>query len=107
MLCELCPFFLKRKIIDGEGWLEMPATTGAALTSPGAALSASPGGGSTGPRYMDGLPSVMGTPGKVRASEEEFLTRSPRRIKKEEGGLRQVRDIIRRELEVDGDEDSC
>ena len=56
---------------------------------------------------MDGLPSVMGTPGKVRASEEEFLTRSPRRIKKEEGGLRQVRDIIRRELEVDGDEDSC
>jgi hypothetical protein len=100
MLCELCPFFLKRKVIDGEDWLEMPATTGAALVSPG--LNASPGG-TTKPRYMDGLPGVMGSPGKFRASEEEFLAHSPRRIKKEEGGLRQVREIIRRELEVDDD----
>lgn len=101
MLCELCPFFLKGKVIDGEDWLEMPATTGAASISPGAGLNASPG--SARPRYMDGLPGVVGSPGKVRASEEEFLARTPRRIKKEEGGLRQVREIIRRELEVDDD----
>jgi len=104
MLCDLCPFFLKRKVIDGEDWLEMPATTGAAPMSPGGGLHASPGG-STRPRYMDGLPGVMGSPGKVRASEEEFIARSPRRVKMEEGGLRQVREIIRRELEVDGDDD--
>lgn len=104
MLCELCPFFLKRKVIDGEDWLEMPATTGAPSMSPGAGLHASPGG-SARPRYMDGLPGVMGSPGKVRASEEEFLARSPRRIKREEGGLRQVREIIRRELEVDDDDE--
>jgi len=103
MLCELCPFFLKRKVIDEEDWLEMPATTGAASMSPGAGLNVSPGGRAR-PRYMDGLPGVMGSPGKVRASEEELLARSPRRIKKEEGGLRQVREIIRRELEVDGDD---
>jgi hypothetical protein len=104
MLCELCPFFLKRKVIDGEDWLEMPATTGAAPMSPGAGLNASPGG-SARPRYMGGLPGVMGSPGKVKTFEEALLARSPKRIKKEEGGLRQVRDIIRRELEVDGDDD--
>jgi hypothetical protein len=104
MLCALCPFFLKQKVIGGEDWLEMPATTGAAPMSPGAGLNASPGG-SGRPRYMDGLPNVMGSPRKVRASEEEFLARSPRRIKKEEGGLRQVREIIRKELEVDVDDD--
>jgi hypothetical protein len=32
------------------------------------------------------------------------MNRSPKRIKKEEGGLRQVREIIRRELEVDEDD---
>lgn len=106
MLCKLCPFFLKRKVINGEDWLEMPASTGAASMSPGAGLNASPGG-SARPRFMDGLPGVMGSPGKVKASEEEFLARSPKCIKKEEGGLRQVRDIIKRELEVDDDDDYC
>lgn len=101
MLCELCPFFLKRKVIEREDWLEMPATTGAASISPGAGSNASPGGSAI-PRYMGGLPGAMGSPGKVRASEGEFLASSPRRVKKEEGGLRQVREIIRRELEVDG-----
>lgn len=106
MLCELCPFFLKRKVIEEEDWLEMPASTGAASMSPGAGLNASPGG-SARPRFMDGLPGVMGSPGKIKASEEEFLARSPRYIKKQEGGLRQVRDIIRRELEVEDDDDYC
>jgi len=54
---------------------------------------------------MDGLPGVTGSPGKLRASEEELLARSPKRIKREDGGLRQVREIIRKELEVDGDDD--
>jgi hypothetical protein len=33
-------------------------------------------------------------------SAEEVLTRSPRRVKREAGGLREVREIIRRELEI-------
>ena len=73
MLCELCPFFLKRTVISGEDWLKMPA-------------------------------GVIRSPGKVRTSEEELLARDPKRIQNE-GGLRQVRDIIRKKLEVDGDDD--
>ncbi|KAJ7937193.1 hypothetical protein B0H13DRAFT_2246467 [Mycena leptocephala] len=83
MLAKLCPFFLKQLTIAGEEWLEMPA----------------PSAGSN-----EGSPSkkplVPGSPGAVIDSAEALLTRSPRRVKREAGGLREVREIIRRELEL-------
>ncbi|KAJ7095243.1 hypothetical protein B0H15DRAFT_828669 [Mycena belliarum] len=81
MLTKLCPFFLKQLTIAGEAWFEMPA----------------PSAGST-----EGSPSkkAPGSPGAVLDSAESLVTRSPRRVKREAGGLRQVREIIRRELEL-------
>lgn len=104
MLCELCPFFLRSRALDGEDWLEMPASTGAvAPASPGSGSGSSPGGAKSKiPRFMDGL-ATSASPGRVK-SEEELMGRSPRRVKREDGGLRQVRQIIRRELEVDEDD---
>jgi hypothetical protein len=45
-------------------------------------------------------PSGPGTVGGKHESAEELVTRSPRRVKREAGGLREVREIIRRELEL-------
>ncbi|KAH9173454.1 hypothetical protein EDB89DRAFT_2113976 [Lactarius sanguifluus] len=72
ILTSLCPFFLKPLDVDGQEWLEMPAS---AHTS---------------------------VPGSSRGKEDsaEMLTRSPRRVKKEAGGLREVRERIRREIEL-------
>ncbi|KAG7097123.1 hypothetical protein E1B28_004501 [Marasmius oreades] len=78
LLAKLCPFFLKPLNITGESWLEMPASK-SDPTSPNKPGSASPGG---------------------KDSAQELVTRSPRRVKKEAGGLRDVREIIRRELEL-------
>ncbi|KAF8211247.1 hypothetical protein K438DRAFT_1806965 [Mycena galopus ATCC 62051] len=77
MLVKLCPFFLKQLTIGGEEWLEMPASSA----------------GST-----EGSPSK--SPGVLIDSAEALVTRSPRRVKREAGGLREVREIIRRELEL-------
>ncbi len=88
MLLKLCPFFLKRLNISGEEWLEMPAPK-------------------TNPINIDdSTPGTIGSPSNPRSrkakadSAEEVLTRSPKRVKKETGGLREVREIIRRELEL-------
>ncbi|KAJ7179268.1 hypothetical protein C8R46DRAFT_1173643 [Mycena filopes] len=83
MLAKLCPFFLKELTIAGEGWLEMPAPS-----------AGSNEGGSPSKK------SVPGSPGGVIDSAEALLTRSPRRVKREAGGLREVREIIRKELEL-------
>ncbi|KAJ6516038.1 hypothetical protein C8R45DRAFT_1206171 [Mycena sanguinolenta] len=83
MLAKLCPFFLKQLTIGGEEWLEMPV----------------PSAGST-----EGSPSkkqlVPKSPGAVIDSAEALVNRSPRRVKCETGGLREVREIIRKELEL-------
>ncbi|KAJ7796918.1 hypothetical protein B0H14DRAFT_3887346 [Mycena olivaceomarginata] len=83
MLAKLCPFFLKQLTIAGGEWLEMPA----------------PSSGST-----EGSPSeksfVPGSLGSVTDSADALVTRSLRRVKREAGGLREVREIIRRELEL-------
>ncbi|KAJ7276252.1 hypothetical protein B0H12DRAFT_1005470 [Mycena haematopus] len=81
MLAKLCPFFLKQLTIGGEEWLEMPA----------------PSAGST-----EGSPSKkqLVPKGALIDSAEALVTRSPRRVKCEAGGLREVREIIRRELEL-------
>lgn len=88
MLVQLCPFFLKKVIISGKDWLEMPATAG----------NNRPGLGTPSRRDM-----LQATPSKKSAvtnSAQELLMRSPKTVKKEVGGLREVREIIRRELEL-------
>ncbi|KAF5369751.1 hypothetical protein D9758_001195 [Tetrapyrgos nigripes] len=73
MLTKLCPFFLKPFVIASEDWLEMPPSTPSSAT-----LDAN----------------------SVKDSDHELLTRSPKRVKNEARGLREVREIIRRELEL-------
>ncbi|KAG5643773.1 hypothetical protein DXG03_009652 [Asterophora parasitica] len=92
MLSKLCPFFLKELNIAGAEWLEMPASN-AALTA------ANPEPGSPSKKKLTAPPSPGGIKGK-HESAEELVTRSPRRVKREAGGLREVREIIRRELEL-------
>lgn len=91
MLTKLCPFFLKSLNIGGEEWLEMPApSTTTAPESPSSSTTSSPG-------------KVPSSPGRVRgkhASAQELATRSPKTVKREAGGLRDVRERIRKELEL-------
>ncbi|KAJ7228803.1 hypothetical protein GGX14DRAFT_415119 [Mycena pura] len=82
MLTKLCPFFLKQFSVAGEEWLEMPAQ--------------SPGSGEASPSKK----AAPGSPRGVIDSAEALVTRSPRKVKSEAGGLREVREIIRRELEL-------
>ncbi|KAG5636426.1 hypothetical protein H0H81_008101 [Sphagnurus paluster] len=92
MLAKLCPFFVKELRIAGQEWLEMPAS--------GAALTAANVEGTPSRKKVAAPPPP--SPGGIRGkdeSAEELVTRSPRRVKREAGGLREVREIIRRELE--------
>jgi len=80
ILTSLCPSFLKPLNIDGQEWLEMPASAHASSER-----------------------LVPTSPGSSRGKDdrlEDVLTRSPRRVKKEGGGLREVRERIRREIEL-------
>jgi hypothetical protein len=46
---------------------------------------------------------VLFSPGRIKGKDEstqELVTRSPRRVKREGGGLREVREIIRKELDL-------
>ncbi|CAA7259548.1 unnamed protein product [Cyclocybe aegerita] len=92
MLVKLCPFFLKKIDISGQDWLEMPASSPSTTTP---LVEGSP---------TKARPTGSSSPGKHKGKEEsaqELVTRSPRRVKKEVGGLREVREIIRRELELE------
>ncbi|OCH90719.1 hypothetical protein OBBRIDRAFT_754510 [Obba rivulosa] len=85
LLTSLCPFFLRPIDISGDEWLEMPA--------PSTTIPEDSGGGSP--------VKTPASPGRLRKdSVEEVLTRSPRRVKREGGGLREVRERIRREMEL-------
>ncbi|KAJ3840872.1 hypothetical protein F5878DRAFT_45256 [Lentinula raphanica] len=79
LLLSLCPFFLKQLTIGGEEWLEMSSSLPNDPSSPSKRTPPSPG--------------------KVD-SAKELMTRSPKRVKREAGSLREVREIIRRELEL-------
>jgi hypothetical protein len=83
LLKTLCPFFLKILEIGGENWVEMPGSS---------ALEAADG--------QDGKRSAPPSPGPKKESAEVLVSRSPRWVKREAGGLREVREIIRRELEL-------
>lgn len=92
LLTSLCPFFLKSMDIGGEDWLEMPAPT---QSGNGSSVSISEG---SSPSKI-----TPPSPGRARSKDDsakEILTRSPRTVKKEGGGLREVRERIRRELEL-------
>ncbi|PPQ66757.1 hypothetical protein CVT24_008714 [Panaeolus cyanescens] len=92
MLLQMCPFFLKKLEFSGDEWLEMPAS------APQAPLTASVDASPTKQKT-----TVPASPGRLKFSDDsahELVTRSPRRVKREMGGLREVREIIRRELEL-------
>ncbi|KIY49504.1 hypothetical protein FISHEDRAFT_41731 [Fistulina hepatica ATCC 64428] len=97
ILTKLCPFFLKPLVIGGQDWLEMPPTAAATPPTPSSSTASSvinsPIKGS--PRRP---PASPGSSKLDKATE--LLTRSPKRVANETGGLRQVREIIRRELEL-------
>ncbi len=105
MLVKICPFFIRRMDVSGEEWLEMPAS---AETEGQASVPASPSKRgarepSSVPRSPSKTPSspskTPSSPSKLKLKAEELLTRSPRRVAREGGGLREVRERIRRELE--------
>lgn len=105
LLTTLCPFFLKPLDINGEEWLEMPptastsdSTEGSSPTKPSGSKLAPPS--SPGSKlFASGPPASPGSKSRLD-SAVQLLTRSPRRVKREAGGIRDVREIIRRELEL-------
>lgn len=79
LLTSLCPFFLKSLEVGSEEWLEMPPSSVAIPSTP------------SSPRKGNGLYD----------SAHELKTLSPKRVKREGGGLREVRERIKKELEAD------
>ncbi|TFY82594.1 hypothetical protein EWM64_g1418 [Hericium alpestre] len=75
LLTSLCPFFLKPLQIGTDEWLEMPAPKLDVPPSPGSSRSRDD-------------------------SAEEIANRTPRKVKREGGGLREVRERIRQELDM-------
>ena len=80
LLTSICPSFIKPLDISGEDWLEIPAQN-----------------------QVEAGPKPPPSPGSSRSKDDsaaEVLTRSPRRVKREGGVLRDVRERIRREMEL-------
>ncbi|OCF77806.1 hypothetical protein I204_01807 [Kwoniella mangroviensis CBS 8886] len=93
LLTELCPFFLTIKQIGKQDWLEMPSTL-AAPPSPGSTSTIAQPPSMNGGRLAPPSPS---TPGRSSSSLELAGPASPGRVRRV-GGLREVRERIRREL---------
>jgi len=88
LLAKLCPFFLRTLNVAGEEWLEMPAPSATADIE---------GSGVSSPA------KTPSSPGRIKTKDESaevLRTRSPRTVKREGGGLREVRERIRKELEM-------
>jgi hypothetical protein len=112
LLTTLCPFFLRPLDIAGKEWLEMPSTSSAQDFDDGSTNNMPPSptkkhaGSKLVPPPSPGSRSTanLGPPpspgSRAKLDSAEILTRSPRRVKREIGGLREVREIIRRELEL-------
>lgn len=90
LLVKLCPFFLKKLDIQGEEWLEMPASSHVSKDSGTTSVN-------TSPSKRGLIPPA--SPGS-KFDSAELIHRSPKRVKRETGGLREVREIIRQELEL-------
>ncbi|WRT69500.1 uncharacterized protein IL334_006486 [Kwoniella shivajii] len=96
LLTELCPFFLTVKIIGKQEWLEMPSSV-AAPPSPGSSVTTAQ------PPFTNQVassgrlaPPSPSTPSRA-AGLELAGPASPGRVRRV-GGLREVRERIRREL---------
>lgn len=105
MLTKMCPFFLRPLNITGDEWLEMPAPAPSIrnVDEEGGHLKvpATPSKMKAGPSKIPASPSkIPVSPGRRKDSAEELLTRSPKSVKREGGGLREVRERIRREIEL-------
>ncbi|KAG9317600.1 hypothetical protein JVU11DRAFT_1809 [Chiua virens] len=104
LLTTLCPFFLRQLDINGEEWFEMPPTAPTSDTTESSALHDVQSPTKSGMVPPLSLRSKVPPPSPGSKafldSAEQLLTRSPRRVKREAGGIRQVREIIRRELEL-------
>ncbi|WVQ75131.1 hypothetical protein IAR50_004740 [Cryptococcus sp. DSM 104548] len=99
MLTEICPFFLHIKTVGRQDWIEMPAAVVApAPPSPSATagLSASPSASSASALPARQLSASPSTPGRLKV--ELAGPASPGKIRRQ-GGLREVRERIRRELD--------
>lgn len=112
LLTTLCPFFLRQFEVGGQDWFETPPTASNLESCEDSDIdhSSSPTKAShrlipppsPGSKLFGGVsipPSSPGSKAKVD-SAQEIHTRSPLRVKREAGGLRQVREIIRRELDL-------
>ncbi|KAI6047311.1 hypothetical protein EDC04DRAFT_2622739 [Pisolithus marmoratus] len=111
LLTTLCPFFLRQFEIGNEEWLEMPPSGSSSESSDSSEASGPPPKSSNGklaappsPGWkLFGAASIPppspGSKGRMDSAEEVHI-RSPRRVRREAGGLREVREIIRRELEL-------
>lgn len=111
LLTTLCPFFLRPLDINAEEWFEMPPAASTSdnaeafakqdssspTKSSGSKLAPPPSPGSK--LFGNGPPASPGSKARLN-SAAHLLTRSPRRVKREAGGIREVREIIRRELEL-------
>lgn len=107
LLTELCPFFLTLKTIAKQDWLEMPAQVAQAPASPttGILSSARLGSNLTSPSRSN--PRGLISPGIALGREVDVEAiagngaiagpASPGRVRRV-GGLREVRERIRREL---------
>jgi hypothetical protein len=103
LLASLCPFFVRQVTVGGEEWLEMPAPALPSEDGSSSSASHSVDATPTKPKSRAKAAPPSSSPGRSRGKEDsaqELLTRSPRRIRKEGGGLREVRERIRRELEL-------
>lgn len=90
MLTSMCPFFLKSMNVGSEDWLEMPASGLGSRTEGDIPPSPSKKAVLKGRGLMD--------------DADELRSLSPKRVKKDwSGGLREVRERIKRELDADAD----
>lgn len=112
LLTTLCPFFLRPLDITGKEWLEMPSTSSAQDSDNGCVNNPMPSPtkkraasklvppSSPGARSTSSIGPPPSPGSRAKLDSAEILARSPKRVKREIGGLREVREIIRRELEL-------
>jgi len=99
MITDLCPFFLTSKVVGKQEWLEMPASV-AQPPSPSPTSYIPSGPAVTVPAFSGtGGPSIPTSPSpkaRSRLGGDLAGPASPGRLRR--GGLREVRERIRKEL---------